>query len=45
LPASNLTFGGKDRKTLFIAARTSVCTPEMAIKGARTALDPAGVKK
>jgi gluconolactonase len=45
LPASNLTFGGRDRNTLFIAARTSVCTLEMAVKGAPTALDLAGGKK
>jgi len=36
---ANLTFGGKDRKTLFIAARTSVYTLEMAVKGASTPLD------
>jgi sugar lactone lactonase YvrE len=38
-PASNLTFGGKDRKTLFITAHASVYTLEMAVKGAPTALD------
>ncbi|MBN1789437.1 MAG: SMP-30/gluconolactonase/LRE family protein [Bacteroidales bacterium] len=31
---SNLCFGGKDRKTLFITARTSVYTLRMKIKGA-----------
>ena len=36
---ANLTFGGKDRKTLFITARNSVYTLEMAVKGAPTALD------
>jgi len=40
-PASNLTFGGKDRMTLFITARTSISTLEMSVKGAPTALDKA----
>lgn len=30
---SNVTFGGKDRKTLFITARTSVYALDMAVKG------------
>lgn len=32
---ANVCFGGKDRKTLFITARTSVYTLEMNVKGAR----------
>jgi gluconolactonase len=36
---ANLTFRGKDRKTLFITAGSSVYTLEMAVKGAPTALD------
>jgi gluconolactonase len=31
--ASNICFGGKDRKTLFITARTSVYTVKMKVKG------------
>jgi gluconolactonase len=30
---SNLCFGGKDRKTLFITARTSVYTLRMGVAG------------
>jgi gluconolactonase len=30
---SNVTFGGRDRKTLFITARTSLYAIEMAVKG------------
>jgi gluconolactonase len=30
---SNLCFGGKDRKTLFVTARTSVYTLRMKVKG------------
>jgi gluconolactonase len=36
---ANLTFGGKDRKTLFIAGGDTVYTIEMAIRGAATPLD------
>jgi gluconolactonase len=32
---ANLTFGGKDRKTLFITARTSVYTVRMNVKGVK----------
>ena len=32
---ANVCFGGKDRKTLFITARTSVYTLQMTVKGAR----------
>ncbi|WP_200974368.1 SMP-30/gluconolactonase/LRE family protein [Echinicola sp. 20G] len=32
---ANVTFGGKDRKTLFITASTAVYTVEMNVKGAR----------
>jgi gluconolactonase len=42
---ANLTFGGKDRKTLFIAGGDSVYTLEMAVKGAPTPLDLATGKK
>jgi gluconolactonase len=42
---ANLTFGGKDRKTLFIAGGTSVYTLEMTVRGALTPLDLArGIK-
>jgi len=40
-PASNLTFGGKNRTTLFITARESISTLEMSVKGAPTVLDMA----
>jgi gluconolactonase len=36
---ANMTFGGKDRKTLFIAAPTSVYTIEMTVRGSFTPLD------
>jgi gluconolactonase len=42
---ANLTFGGKDRRRLFIADGTSVYTLEMAVRGAPTALDLATGKK
>jgi len=32
---ANVTFGGKDRKTLFITARTSVYTVRMKMKGVK----------
>jgi gluconolactonase len=32
---ANVTFGGKDRKTLFITARTSVYKIRMNVKGAK----------
>jgi len=38
---ANLTFGGKDRKTLFIAGGDSVYTLEMNVRGALTPLDMA----
>jgi len=43
VPASptNMTFAGKERKTLFITARTSVYTLEMAVRGAPSPLDRA----
>jgi gluconolactonase len=42
---ANLTFGGKDRKTLFITGGASVYTLEMTVRGALTPLDLArGVK-
>ncbi|MBN1627518.1 MAG: SMP-30/gluconolactonase/LRE family protein [Deltaproteobacteria bacterium] len=36
---SNLTFGGNDRKTLFITGGDTIYTLEMAVKGAPTPLD------
>lgn len=42
---ANLTFGGKDRKTLFIAGGDTIYTLEMAVKGAPTPLDLATGKK
>jgi gluconolactonase len=36
---SNVTFGGADNKTLFITARTSLYTLDMAVKGAMAAKD------
>jgi len=42
---ANLTFGGKDRKTLFIAGGDSVYTLEMTVKGAPTPLDLATGRK
>ncbi|MBW1763819.1 MAG: hypothetical protein JRJ23_03620, partial [Deltaproteobacteria bacterium] len=43
VPASptNMTFAGKERKTLFITARTSVYTLEIAVRGAPSPLDRA----
>ena len=41
---ANLKFTGKDRKTLFFTARTSIYTLEMAVRGAPTALDQAKSK-
>jgi gluconolactonase len=38
-PSANLTFAGKDRKTLFITARTSVYTIQMVVRGAGAPLD------
>jgi len=38
---ANLEFAGRDRKTLFFTARTSVYTLEMTVRGAPTALDQA----
>jgi gluconolactonase len=35
----NLTFGGKDRKTLFITGNTGVYTLEMDVRGASAPLD------
>jgi gluconolactonase len=40
--SANLTFGGKERKTLFITTQSSVYTLEMTVKGAPTALDYGG---
>ncbi len=42
---ANLTFGGRDRKTLFIAGGDTVYTLEMAVKGAPTPLDLANGRK
>ena len=42
---TNLKFGGKDRKTLFICGAETIYTLEMAVKGAPTALDLAKGKK
>jgi len=41
LPArcANLTFGGRDRKTLFMADGDTVYTIEMAVRGAPMPLD------
>jgi gluconolactonase len=36
---SNMSFGGKERKTLFITARSSVYTLDMTVRGAPTPLD------
>jgi gluconolactonase len=46
LPArcANLTFGGKDRKTLFMTDGDTVYTIEMAVRGAATPLDLAREK-
>jgi gluconolactonase len=35
---SNVTFGGKDRKTLYVTARTSVYTVPMEVTGHAFAL-------
>lgn len=37
---SNVTFGGPGRSTLFITARTSLYSIEMAVRGARTPVTP-----
>jgi len=37
---SNVTFGGPGRRTLFITARTSLYSIEMAMRGARTPVTP-----
>jgi gluconolactonase len=42
---TNLKFGGKDRKTLFICGATTIYTLEMAVMGAPSALDLAKGKK
>jgi len=42
---ANVTFGGPDRKTLFITARTSLYSIEMNVKGARTPAQPASKKR
>jgi gluconolactonase len=39
---SNMSFGGKERKTLFITAMTSIYTLDMTVRGALTPLDLAG---
>jgi len=41
---SNVTFAGKDDKTLFITARTSLYGIDMAVKGAPTPVRPDGQK-
>lgn len=38
---ANMTFAGKERKTLFVTARTSVYILKMAVRGAPTPLDQA----
>ena len=38
---TNMTFAGKERKTLFITARTLIYTLEMAVRGAPSPLDQA----
>ncbi|MBN1225477.1 MAG: SMP-30/gluconolactonase/LRE family protein [Deltaproteobacteria bacterium] len=38
---ANMTFAGKERKTLFVTARTSIYTIEMAVRGAPAPLDQA----
>jgi len=43
--ASNARFAGKDRKTLFITGHGKVCTLEMSVRGAPTALDASSGKK
>ena len=37
---ANVTFGGEDNRTLFITARTSLYSIEMAVRGARTPVRP-----
>ncbi len=37
---ANVTFGGKDNRTLFITARTSLYSVEMQVRGARTPIRP-----
>jgi gluconolactonase len=43
-PPANVTFGGKDNRTLFITARTSLYAVEMRVKGAPTAVRPGNQK-
>ena len=38
---TNVTFAGKERKTLFVTASKSIYTLEMAVRGAPTPLDQA----
>ncbi len=38
---SNMTFAGKERKTLFVTARRSIYTLEMAVRGALTPIEQA----
>ena len=38
---ANVTFGGANRRTLFITARTSLYSVQMAVRGARTPVMPA----
>jgi gluconolactonase len=37
---ANVTFAGKDNRTLFITARTSLYAVEMQVRGAKTPLRP-----
>jgi len=39
-PPSNLTFGGRDNRTLFITARTSLYALQMQVRGAPTPIRP-----
>jgi gluconolactonase len=41
----NMTFGGKDRKTLFITGNSGVYTLEMTVRGASAPLDIVSLKK
>ena len=42
---ANVTFGGPNRKTLFITARTSLYSIEMNVRGARTPVQPGRKKR
>ena len=42
---SNVTFGGKDQKTLFITARTSIYSLQMAVKAAEMSNTPSDIHK